>query len=384
MVENMKIPEGYRMTEVGVIPGEWEVGYIKDLSLISTGNKNTQDKVENGQFPFFVRSFVVEKINSYSYDGEAVLTAGDGVGTGKVFHYINGKFDYHQRVYKISDFSEKLNGYFFYLFFSKNFFSRIMAMTAKSSVDSVRMETISNMKIPLPSLQEQQAIATALTDIDNLITSIEKLIDKKEKIKQGTMQELLTGKKRLPGFSERWEEKRLGDIAEITMGQSPSSEYYNIKKKGLPLFQGNADIENRKTITRIYTSQVKKQCYKDDIIMTVRAPVGAVGKAITDGCIGRGVCAIKYNNDYLYQYLIFIEDKWGQISKGSTFDSINSREISELKIYMPSDIKEQQAIAQILSDMDLEIEALKRKLEKYKTIKQGMMQELLTGRIRLV
>lgn len=123
-----KIPKGYKQTEVGVIPGDWDFDEIQKLADISTGAKNTQDRILDGDYPFFVRSQTVERINSYSFDGEAVLTAGDGVGTGKVFHYINGKFDFHQRVYKISKFSECLDGYFFYLYFSKNFYNRIMQM----------------------------------------------------------------------------------------------------------------------------------------------------------------------------------------------------------------------------------------------------------------
>jgi type I restriction enzyme S subunit len=177
--------------------GEWEVEKIKNISSITTGAKNTQDKIADAEYPFFVRSSIVEGINSYSFDGEAVLTAGDGVGTGKVFHYINGKFDFHQRVYKISDFSEKIDGYFFYLFFSNYFLKRIMAMTAKSSVDSVRMEMIAEMPIPLPPLPEQQAIAQILSDMDTEIEALKQKQDKYKAIKQGMMQELLTGKTRL-------------------------------------------------------------------------------------------------------------------------------------------------------------------------------------------
>lgn len=92
---------GVQQTEVGIIPTDWEIDEIQNLCSISTGDKNTQDRIEGGTYPFFVRSQTVERINSYSYDGEAVLTAGDGVGTGKVFHYIYGKFDYHQRVYGV-------------------------------------------------------------------------------------------------------------------------------------------------------------------------------------------------------------------------------------------------------------------------------------------
>ncbi|MGB6014827.1 MAG: restriction endonuclease subunit S [Nodosilinea sp.] len=189
--------KGYKQTEVGVIPEDWEVDNIASQSSITTGGQNTQDRVEDGQYPFFVRSQTVERINSYSFDGEAVLTAGDGVGTGKVFHYINGKFDVHQRVYRISDFKPALDGFFFYTYFSNRFYGRIASMTAKSSVDSVRMEMIADMLIPLPSAEEQRAIATVLSDMDGAISALETRRAKTQAIKQGMMQELLTGRTRL-------------------------------------------------------------------------------------------------------------------------------------------------------------------------------------------
>ncbi|HZX48448.1 MAG TPA: restriction endonuclease subunit S [Nitrospirota bacterium] len=140
----------------------------------------------------------MKKINTFSFDGEAVLTAGDGVGTGKVFHYIKGKFDFHQRVYKVSDFKDELYGYYFFLYFSNNFYKRIMQMTAKSSVDSVRMEMIADMQIPHPPTKaEQTAIAQILSDMDAESEKLEQKLVKYRQIKQGMMQELLTGKTRL-------------------------------------------------------------------------------------------------------------------------------------------------------------------------------------------
>lgn len=192
------INSGYKQTEMGVIPEDWGLEYIENLAHITTGSRNTQDRVDDGQYPFFVRSQKVERINSHSFDGEAVLTAGDGVGTGKVFHYIKGKFDAHQRVYRISEFDECINGYFFYLYFSNHFHNRIMQMTAKSSVDSVRREMIARMLIPLPPTKaEQDAIATILSDMDAEITALEETLVKARNIKQGMMQGLLTGRIRL-------------------------------------------------------------------------------------------------------------------------------------------------------------------------------------------
>ncbi len=198
------------------------------------------------------------------------------------------------------------------------------------------------------------------------------------------MQELLTGQTRLPGFSGEWEAKRLGNMAEIIMGQSPSSAYYNNKGNGLPLIQGNADISERRTIKRVFTTDITKRGRCGDILMSVRAPVGEVSRAVFDVCLGRGVCAIRFSNDFLYHALIAKETTWAKLSKGSTFDSVNSTDVKAFEIELPKDDEEQTAIATILSDMDAEIAALETKLTKARQIKQGMMQELLTGRIRLV
>lgn len=200
-MSDVKVPVGYKSTEVGVIPEDWSFDKIQNLSKITTGSKNTQDKIATGKYPFFVRSQTIEHINSFSFDGEGVLTAGDGVGTGKIYHYINGKFDFHQRVYLMHSFDNRLDGYYFYLYFSNTFYDRVMSMTAKSSVDSVRRVMIADMNVALPPKEEQTAIATALSDIDNLIQSLERLISKKEAIKTATMQQLLTGKTRLPEFA---------------------------------------------------------------------------------------------------------------------------------------------------------------------------------------
>ena len=197
------------------------------------------------------------------------------------------------------------------------------------------------------------------------------------------MQQLLTGKKRLPGFDGEWEVKRLGDVAEIVMGQSPSSSNYNSRGDGFPLIQGNADIANRQTIKRVFTSQITKLGKTGDILMSVRAPVGEIAKATFDVCLGRGVCSLRFANDFLYHCLIFLEPNWGKHSKGSTFDSVNSSDVNSVEVSLPSDASEQIAIASILSDMDTEIATLEQRRDKTRNLKQGMMQELLTGRIRL-
>ncbi len=170
--------------------GEWELRIVSQLAKVTTGAKDTQNKVENGRYPFFVRSQTVERIDSFSYDGEAVLTSGDGVGVGKNFHYIKGKFDFHQRVYCIYDFTKDVSGMFFYLYFSEHFGERVMRMSAKNSVDSVRMAMITEMPIVLPSLPEQRRIASCLTSLDELIAAQTQKLAALKTHKNGLMQQL--------------------------------------------------------------------------------------------------------------------------------------------------------------------------------------------------
>lgn len=238
--------------------------------------------------------------------------------------------------------------------------------------------------VQLPPLNEQISISDALTCQDKIINSLDKLLAKKRDIQQAVRQHLLTGQRRLPGFSGEWELKRLGEIAELIMGQSPASSNYNKRGDGLPLIQGNADIIDRRTIKRIFTTELTKLGKCGDILLSVRAPVGEVARATFDVCLGRGVCAIRGGSEFLYHYLIFIESSWAHLSKGSTFDSVNSAELRSLELKLPPSEAEQTAIATTLSDMDLELAVLEARRDKARQIKQAMMQELLTGRIRLV
>ena len=155
--------------------GEWEKKRFKDVCNITTGNKNTQDKSDDGIYPFYVRSQNVERINSWTFDGEAILTAGDGVGVGKVFHYSTGKIGVHQRVYILSDF--KCDGKYLYSYFAGNFYNRVKRMSAKNSVDSVRMEMIADMPISLPSTMEQKKIGHLLAFLDERIATQNKIIE---------------------------------------------------------------------------------------------------------------------------------------------------------------------------------------------------------------
>lgn len=373
----MEVKPGYKQTEVGVIPEDWNLDYVENIAHITTGGKNTQDRVDDGLYPFFVRSQTVERINSYSFDGEAVLTAGDGVGTGKVFHYIKGKFDVHQRVYRISNFAEGVNGYFFYLYFSTHFYNRIMQMTAKSSVDSVRRDMIARMHIALPpSEAEQRAIAEALSDADGLLGGLDRLIAKKRDLKQAAMQQLLTGQTRLPGFHGEWMVKpfvsvltRLNAKAhQIQTSDYQSTGKYPVVDQGKEIVIGFSDREDKR----------------------LRCPNGGVI------VFGDHTCFVKFID---FDFLVgadgtqVLQGKDGQSTRFHALQlqyrgveptgyNRHFKFLQERDFLVPS-FPEQTAIATVLSDMDAEIAALERRREKTRAVKQAMMQELLTGKTRL-
>jgi type I restriction enzyme, S subunit len=375
---------GAARTTTGPSPTTWELERLGKLAVIKTGAKNTQDRQEDGEYPFFVRSQQVERINSFSHDGEAVLTAGDGVGTGKVFHYINGRFDVHQRVYRISNFSDRLDGRYLFYQFSCRFFDRIMSMTAKSSVDSVRMEMIAGMEIPLPDTREQQAIAAALSDVDGLIASLDRLIAKKRAIKQAAMQQLLTGKTRLPVFSGPWKVRRLGTLVDCLDNlRVPVKESERAAMPGPYPYCGANGV----------LGHVDRFVLDDDVILMAEDG-GYFDEYETRPIAYRMRGKIWVNNhahilkakpmecqEFLYYSLVH-KNILPYLASG-TRAKLNKSEMNKIEIRGPLDFDEQSAIACVLDSSDRELDLLGTRREKAKAVKQGMMQALLTGRVRL-
>ena len=188
-VTNAIFNRDLRFTSKETTYPNWEQKYIGDICKIQTGKSNTQDETEHGSFPFYVRSPIVRKSNRYLFDCEAVLTVGDGVGTGKVFHHVTGKFDLHQRVYAMTDF-KLVSGKFFYYYFSNFFYDRVMRMTAKTSVDSVRYEMIDRMTILVPCKEEQCQIVRFLDFLEKEVRDAEEKLALLEKLKSGFLQQL--------------------------------------------------------------------------------------------------------------------------------------------------------------------------------------------------
>lgn len=370
---------GYKETDAGVIPEEWDVKNVASFCKITTGDKNTQDRIKDGRYPFFVRSKDVESINSYSFDGEAVLTAGDGVGTGKIFHYIDGKFDYHQRVYNMHSFNEEVDAFYFYKFFSENFYDRIMQMTAKSSVDSVRREMIADMKVVLPPLLEQKAIAKALSDVDELIAGLEALIAKKRDLKTATMQQVLTGKTRLPGFSGSWVTRKLEEISTIKTGSKNNQD--KMEDGEFPFFVRSENIEAINTYS--YDCEailVPGEGRIGEIFHYIKGKFDVHQRVYVINNFSDDVCAA-----FVHAYMTkFFGAHAMENSVKATVDSLRLPTFQKFEVSLPPTFEEQEAIAGILDEQNREILTLKERLAKSQAIKKGMMQGLLTGRTRLI
>ena len=222
---------------------DWEQRKAKELCLISTGKSNTQDKNDEGKFPFYVRSETIEHSNKYLYDEEAVLTVGDGVGTGKVFHYVNGKYDLHQRVYRCFSFNKSINAKYFYYYFSNNFYNRVMSMTAKTSVDSVRYEMISEMIFSIPKIDEQRKISLLFSNLDNLITLHQRKRDKLIEVKKFLLEKMFPEKNskipqiRFKGYTNDWEQRKFDTLAKVDRGLTYSPN--NLANNGIRVLRSS-------------------------------------------------------------------------------------------------------------------------------------------------
>ena len=238
-------------------------------------------------------------------------------------------------------------------------------------------------EIMIPNVPEQRKIARMLIDLDNLITLHQRKLDRLKNIKKSMLDKMfpkdgeVVPEIRFKGFTDAWEQRKLGDICQVTMGQSPDGTTYSELPLGYILVQGNADLNNGWVCPRTWTTQKTKTAEEGDLILSVRAPAGAVGKTSYNVVIGRGVAGIK-GNEFIYQSLIKMDlgGYWRTIAAGSTFESINSDAVNNAKLMVPQDIEEQNIVGGYLYLFDKLITLHQRKLDKLKNIKKSMLDNM--------
>ncbi len=378
----------------------WEQRKVSELCSITTGKSNTQDKIEDGEYPFYVRSPIIERSNKYLYDEEAVLTVGDGVGTGKVFHYVNGKYDLHQRCYRMFGFSDELNAKYFYQVFSKMFYKRVMAMTAKTSVDSVRMEMIADMEIPVPLVKEQILIGRYFEDLDNLITLHQRKCEKLQAMKKSMLEKMFPKQGsnvpeiRFQGFTEPWEQRKLGELVEFYNGDR-SSRYPNdsdMVSEGVPfinagdLVSGRVKLDTANKITEEKFNELSgAKIQRGDIIYCLR---GTLGKnAFVDnfdiGTVASSLVDIrpkKIVGKYLFQVLNSdIEYRQRTFNdEGAAQPNLSAKNLSLFDIPMPNE-SEQEKIAAYFANLDNLITLHQHKYEKLLECKKAFLTKMFGG-----
>ena len=384
----MEVKPGYKQTEVGVIPEDWEVKPIAGIATTVASGRSSVDS-EFSDFPVYGSTGTIGRSLKGDYGGRAILIARVGANAGTL-NVVDGEYGVTDNtiILRISD--SVLWSYVWRQLDAK----RLNSMVFGSGQPLITGTQIKNLLIPFPAKKaEQEAIAEVLSDADTLIESLEQLLTKKRQIKKGAMQELLTGKNRLPGFNREWKTKK---ISEVTTECSEK----NGLVEDLPVLTCSKHLGFVDSL-----SYFKNQVFSKDLSgykVIRRGQIGYPANHIEEGSIGLQdlydvalvspiyvVCSPKEGTNSHFLHRLLKLDSYRQEFAIATTSSVDRRgslrwsAFSEITVNLPH-IEEQRAVATILSDMDAEIAALEAKLTKARQIKQGMMQELLTGRIRLI
>ncbi|MFA5577490.1 MAG: restriction endonuclease subunit S [Tissierellaceae bacterium] len=393
------------------IPSHWEINKVKYLCRINTGTKDTIDRVDDGLYPFFVRSKKVYRINSFSYDGEAVLTAGDG-DIGEIFHYIDGKFDYHQRVYLFSQFRNIKPKYFYY-YLKSNLKNGIVMYTAKTTVNSLRLPWLKNFNFVLPPKEEQDKIAAFLdhnlAKIDKFVELTERQIELLKEQKEVIINDAVTkgidknveykdsGIDWIGEIPSHWEVIRLKYISKILNGATPSSsvpEFWNgdiswITPKDLSKVTKCIYDSDRKITSEGYKSCSTSLIPENNIIMATRAPIGSIKINKTETTINQGCKAILVDKslidlNYLYFSLNNSLEELQFLGNGSTFVELSAYSLSQFKINIPPKKEQKDIVAYIEEEtnkIDRTIELYKKQVELIKEYRTSLISTAVTGKI---
>ena len=364
----MELKPGYKRSEVGVIPGDWMVKPISQVAPLQRGFDLPTREIRPGPFPVVYSNGVKNFHNVAMVKGPGVVTGRSGT-LGKV-HYIDTDYWPHNTSLWVTHFNDNIPKFIYYLYKSLSF----GRFASGSGVPTLNRNDAHSYHIALPSdRNEQRAIATALNDVDALLGGLDRLIAKKRDLKQAAMQQLLTGQTRLPGFNGGWEVKRLGEALTICHGKNQREVAVahgpfpilatggQIGTASRPLFDEPSVLIGRK-------GTINQPQYMESPFWTVDTLF---------------YCSMKDGNDAKFFYYRFCLIDWMQFNEASGVPSLNARTIEKIKILCPQP-PEQVAIAAVLSDMDAEIAALEARRNKTRDLKQAMMQELLTGKTRLV
>lgn len=322
--------------------------------------------------------------DNYLLRTDDILFARTGASVGKSYIYNNndGKVYYAGFLIRVRV-DNKNNALFIFQYTLTEKYNNFVRITSqRSGQPGINVNEYLNLSIMTPKLDEQAKIGELLKKLDNTIALHQRKLEALLKLKEVYLKDMFpeneksVPKLRLANFKGDWKQHKLGDVAQITMGQSPNSEYYTDNPNDYILVQGNADMKNGLVVPRIWTTQVTKQAQKNDLILSVRAPVGDVAKTDFDIVIGRGVAAIK-GNEFIFQLLGRMKEigYWNKFSTGSTFESINTKDIKDAIVLIP-DGKEQTQIGSFFKQLDNRIILHQQKLKHLQNLKRAYLQKM--------
>lgn len=420
---SLSLPKGYKQTEIGVIPEDWEVKTLGEVVVYQKGypfkskdyksdgvrviriSDTTYNSIKSEKDAIFVSKDIAKITENWALKkGDLILTT---VGSkppmydsmvGKVI-YVKEKFAgslLNQNAVSFKNNSESLQIYLSNIFNTKRYVFFIETIfRGNANQASITLTELFDFQIPLPPLPEQEAIAAALSDADAYIENLENIIAKKRLIKQGTMQELLTPPSSShPELVEGWEVKKLGEVCESYSGGTPNTSidsFYN----GEINFIGSGDlnqnrikkVEGRISKSGLDNSSAKMVSKGTLLIAMYGATAGVVAITTVNGAINQAILAVipvvNYSSEFLYYFFSLKKDWIIKTYTQGGQPNLSGGILKAIEISFPS-LPEQERIATILSDMDAELEALEAQLSKAQSLKQGMMQALLTGSVRLV
>lgn len=409
----MEIKKGYKMTDVGVIPEDWEVKSIGEICCDSKYGVAAEAIPYDGCNKYIRITdiddedghFIQSNLTSPSFfmpihilveNDLLVARTGASVGKSYLYNKQDGKLIYAGFLMKfnINRANPKL---IFYKTMTSDYHDYIESESMRSGQPGVNIQQIKDYAISLPTLiKEQQAIADALTKVDNLIMSLSKVIEKKKLIKKGTMQKLLSGEVRLDGFEGKIKSVYLSETGEIKAGGTPSTNVPSYWGGTINWLQSGAvknrvleqrDVEKHITEEGLECSSAYIIRENSVLIAITGATCGNIAYLPFKSAANQSVVAIQvnesFNSKYIFYMLIQNSDKIINNRGGSAQGGVSVNIIKEIELNLHEDVDEQSAIANVLTTMDDEIEKLEKERDKYKSIKQGMMQQLLTGKIRL-
>ena len=352
---------------------------LSEIAKFKTGKLNSNAAEMNGRYPFFTCAPEPLKIDTYAFDTKAIILAGNNAEGNFHIQYFEGKFNAYQRTYIIETIDNSIVDIRYLYYALKMCLQHFKLISQGTATKFLTAKILSAFELPIPTIEEQQKIAFLLSGLDEKVKTNERINNNLEQQAQAMYQQMF-----IDNASSDWTEGTLSDIADITMGQSPSGSSYNEDGNGTIFFQGRAEFGFRFPTVRLYTTEPKRMACANDTLMSVRAPVGDLNVAHTDCCIGRGLAAIhsKNNHQSFVLYTMFSLKKQLDVfnGEGTVFGSINRNSLNEMPLLIPSSEKLDEFEA-LVAPMDAAIRNNYDEICRLEQLRDSLLPKLMSGEL---